>query len=424
MSKACYALVDCNSFYASCEKLFRPDLRDRPVVVLSNNDGCVVARSAEAKALGIGMATPFYQVRDLIKQEQVTVFSSNYALYADISARVMRTLEELAPAVEIYSIDEAFLDLSGIEASRDLVNFGREICQTVNRWVGVPVSVGIAPTKTLAKLANHAAKRYRKTGGVVDLRDKGRQRRLLAITSLKEIWGVGSRLSRRLESMGIRTALQLADSDPRLMRKAFSVVLERTVRELNGEACIALDETPAAKQQIICSRTFGTRVTRFQDLREAISDYASRAAEKLREEQRYTRVVSIYLRTNPHSNRDPQYSNSASVELPLPTADSRDIIAASQKLLHSIYRDGYRYMKAGVVLHDFYEPGVYQGNLFNPGRERPHAQALMQTLDQINHSGHGHLFFAGQGISRGWAMRRAHLSPRYTTSWQDLPVAR
>jgi DNA polymerase V len=424
MSKACYALVDCNSFYASCEKLFRPDLRDRPVVVLSNNDGCVVARSAEARALGIGMATPFYQVHDLINREQVAVFSSNYALYADISARVMRTLEEMAPSVEIYSIDEAFLDLSGIEASRDLVNFGKEILQTVNRWVGVPVSVGIAPTKTLAKLANHAAKRYRKTGGVVDLRDRGRQRRLLAITPLKEIWGVGSRLSRRLESMGIRTALQLADSDPRLMRKAFSIVLERTVRELNGEACIALDEAPAAKQQIICSRTFGTRVTRYQDLREAISDYATRAAEKLREEHRYTRVVSIYLRTNPHSDRDLQYSNSASVALPMPTADSRDIIAASQELLRSIYRDGYRYMKAGVVLHDFFEAGVYQGNLFNPSSERPHARALMKTLDQINHSGHGRLFFAGQGIHRDWAMQRAYLSPRYTTSWQDLPIAR
>jgi len=424
MNTPCYALVDCNSFYTSCEKLFRPDLKNRPVVVLSNNDGCVVARSAEAKKLKIGMAVPLYQVRDLIQREQVTVFSSNYALYADISARVMRTLEEIAPAVEIYSIDEAFLDLSGVETSRNLLDFGQEIRRTVDRWIGVPVSVGIAPTKTLAKLANHAAKRYARTEGVVDLRDPVRQRRLLAITPLKEIWGIGSRLSQRLEAMGIHNALQLANSDPRLMRKAFSVVVERTVRELNGEACIGLDETPAAKQQIICSRSFGTHITQYRDMREAISDYASRAAEKLREEQRYARVVTIYLRTNPHNDRDPQYSNAASVELPLPSNDSRDIIAACQDLLRAVYRDGYRYMKAGVMLNDFYEPGVYQNDLFNPGQERPHAKALMNTLDQINRSGLGRVFFAGQGTHKDWGMQRAHLSPRYTTSWKDLPVVR
>ena len=420
MTPPCFALVDCNSFYASCEKLFRPDLKHRPVVVLSNNDGCVVARSSEAKRLGIRMAVPAYQIQDLIQQKQVSVFSSNYALYADISNRVMTTLEGLAPAVEVYSIDEAFLDLKGLE-SQDMEALGQHIRQTVDRWIGVPVSVGIAPTKTLAKLANHAAKQYTGTHGVVDLRDPARQRRLLDLMPVREVWGIGPRMEKHLERMGIRTAGHLADCDPGVMRRTFSITIERTIRELNGEACIGLDEAPAAKQQIICSRSFSQRITHFQDMREAISSYAIRAAEKLREENRYARSITVFLRTNRFNPREPQYTPSASTELPLPTSDSRDINETALELLRSIYRDGYRYMKAGVMLGDFYEPGVYQQNLFDQGQERPRSKALMTTLDRINHSGLGRLFFASEGIRKDWAMKRAHLSPRYTTSWKDLP---
>jgi DNA polymerase V len=424
MSAPCFALIDCNSFYASCEKLFRPDLARRPVVVLSNNDGCVVACSAEAKALGIKMAVPAYQIKPLLEREQVAVFSSNYALYADISNRVMSTLETLAPAVEVYSIDEAFLDFTGMMTSHDLLEHGYRIRETVNRWVGVPVSVGIAPTKTLAKLANHAAKQYPGTKGVVDLRDPERQRRLMKLMPVREVWGIGRQMEKHLAGMGIRTALQLAKCDPGVMRRSFSVVLERTIRELNGIACIGLEASPEARKQIICSRTFSHRVTVFQELHEAISSYAHRAAEKLREDKRYARIITVFLRTNRFNPREPQHHPSASIELPLPTADSRDINHAALTILSSIYRDDFRYMKAGVMLSDFYEPGVFQQNLFEPGQERPHSKVLMQTLDSINRSGLGRVFFAGEGIRKDWAMKRAHLSPRYTTSWKDLPFVR
>jgi DNA polymerase V len=381
-----------------------------------------VARSPEAKALGIRMAVPAYQIQDLIQKGQVAVFSSNYALYADISNRVMTTLEDLAPAVEVYSIDEAFLDLKGLQA-QDLNAYGQDIRQTIDRWVGVPVSIGIAPTKTLAKLANHAAKQFPRTQGVVDLRDPAWQRRLLDIMPVREVWGIGPRMEKHLEQMGIRTTQELADCDPGVMRRTFSVNIERTIRELNGEACIGLEEEPVAKQQIICSRSFSQRITCLQDMREAISSYAVRAAEKLREENRYARVVTVFLRTNRFNPREPQYTPSASIELPLPSSDSRDINEAALELLQSVYRDGYRYMKAGVMLGEFYEPGVYQQNLFDNGQERPRSKELMTTLDQINRSGLGKLFFASEGIRKDWAMKRAHLSPRYTTSWKELPKA-
>ncbi|XBS70266.1 translesion error-prone DNA polymerase V subunit UmuC [Acerihabitans sp. KWT182] len=279
-----YALVDINSFYASCETVFRPELRGRPIVVLSNNDGCVIARSAAAKQLGINMAEPYFKIREQLARCGVAVFSSNYSLYADMSARVMTLLEEMAPAVEVYSIDEAFLDLTGVGFCTSLEQFGREVRETVLRCTKLTSGVGIAPSKTLAKLANHAAKKWHKTGGVVDLSSPLRQRKLMALTPVEEVWGIGRRLGRKLRAMGIGTALQLADSPPAFIRKNFSVVLERTVRELCGESCLAVEEMPAVKQQIISSRSFGSRISRYQDMREAVCDYAGRAAEKLRSE--------------------------------------------------------------------------------------------------------------------------------------------
>ncbi|MGY6476586.1 translesion error-prone DNA polymerase V subunit UmuC [Vibrio parahaemolyticus] len=416
-----FALVDCNNFYASCEKLFRPDLKDTPVVVLSNNDGCVVARSREAKLLGIKMGVPVFQIKAEMQRHGILAFSSNYALYADLSSRVMRTLEEMAPRVEVYSIDEAFLDLTGIESAISLVEFGQQVRERIGHWIGITVCVGIAPTKTLAKLANHAAKKYPATQGVVDLTNPDRQRRLLALVPVDDVWGVGKRLSKRLNALGIITALDLANASPRAIRDQFSVVLERTVRELNGESCIELEEIPPTKKQIVCSRSFGAKVTHFELLREAVCEYATRATEKLRKEQQQAKVLTVFIRTSPFKDNEPQYSNSASGELLLPSCDTRDFIELANHLLKRIWKDGFRYAKAGVMLSDFYDPGMFQPGLFDDVSTRSNSQQLMSVLDTINQSGAGKVFFAGQGTKKDWSMKREHLSPAYTTRWDQLP---
>ncbi|GHY50506.1 Error-prone, lesion bypass DNA polymerase V [Vibrio cholerae] len=416
-----FALVDCNNFYASCEKLFRPDLKDTPVVVLSNNDGCVVARSREAKSLGIKMGVPVFQIKSEMQRHGILAFSSNYALYADLSSRVMRTLEEMAPRVEVYSIDEAFLDLTGIESAISLVEFGQQVRERIGHWIGITVCVGIAPTKTLAKLANHAAKKYPATQGVVDLTNPDRQRRLLALVPVDDIWGVGRRLSKRLNALGITTALDLANASPRAISDQFSVVLERTVRELNGESCIELEEIPPTKKQIVCSRSFGVKVTQFELLREAVCEYATRATEKLRKEQQQAKVLTVFIRTSPFKDNEPQYSNSASGELLIPSCDTRDFIELASHLLKRIWKDGFRYAKAGVMLSDFYDPGMFQPGLFDDVSTRSNSQQLMSVLDTINQSGAGKVFFAGQGTKKDWSMKREHLSPAYTTRWDQLP---
>ena len=416
-----FALVDCNNFYASCEKLFRPDLKDSPVVVLSNNDGCVVARSREAKLLGIKMGVPVFQIKAEMQRHGILAFSSNYALYADLSSRVMRTLEEMAPRVEVYSIDEAFLDLTGIESALSLVEFGQQVRERIGHWIGITVCVGIAPTKTLAKLANHAAKKYPATQGVVDLTNLDRQRRLLALVPVDDVWGVGKRLSKRLNALGITTALDLANASPRAIRNQFSVVLERTVRELNGESCIELEEIPPTKKQIVCSRSFGAKVTQFELLREAVCEYATRATEKLRKEQQQAKVMTVFIRTSPFKDNEPQYSNSTSGELLIPSCDTRDFIELANHLLKRIWKDGFRYAKAGVMLSDFYDPGMFQPGLFDDVSTRSNSQQLMSVLDTINQSGAGKVFFAGQGTKKDWSMKREHLSPAYTTRWDQLP---
>ena len=416
-----FALVDCNNFYASCEKLFRPDLKDTPVVVLSNNDGCVVARSREAKLLGIKMGVPVFQIKAEMQRHGILAFSSNYALYADLSSRVMRTLEEMAPRVEVYSIDEAFLDLTGIESAISLVEFGQQVRERIGHWIGITVCVGIAPTKTLAKLANHAAKKYPATQGVVDLTNPDRQRRLLALVPVDDVWGVGRRLSKRLNALGITTALDLANASPRAIREQFSVVLERTVRELNGESCIELEEIPPTKKQIVCSRSFGVKVTQFELLREAVCEYATRATEKLRKEQQQAKVLTVFIRPSPFKDNEPQYSNSASGELLIPSCDTRDFIELANHLLKRIWKDGFRYAKAGVMLSDFYDPGMFQPGLFDDVSIRSNSQQLMSVLDTINQSGAGKVFFAGQGTKKDWSMKREHLSPAYTTRWDQLP---
>ncbi|HBQ6081243.1 TPA: Y-family DNA polymerase [Klebsiella pneumoniae subsp. pneumoniae] len=420
-----FALVDVNSFYASCETIFRPDLQGRPVVVLSNNDGCIIARSAEAKKLGIKMGDPYFKCKDYFRQQGVVCFSSNYELYADMSHRVMTTLEEMCPRVEIYSIDEAFCDLTGVRNCRVLEEFGRELKDTVYRNTRLPVGVGIAQTKTLAKLANHAAKTWKATGGVVDLSNVERQRKLMALLPVDEVWGVGRRISKKLEAMGIKTVLQLADTDIRFIRKHFNVVLERTVRELRGEPCLGLEEFAPVKQEIVCSRSFGQRISTYEEMRQAICLYASRAAEKLRGEHQYCRFISAFVKTSPFALNEPYYGKSTSVKLLTPTQDSRDIITAATKCLDAIWRDGHRYQKAGVMLGDFYSQGVAQLNLFDDNAPRQNSEKLMEVLDHLNaKDGRGTLYFAGQGIQSAWQMKREMLSPRYTTRFSDLPVVR
>lgn len=417
-----FALVDVNSFYASCETAFRPDLKGRPVVVLSNNDGCVIARNAEAKTIGVKMGDPYFRQKDLFRRCGVVCFSSNYELYADMSSRVMATLEALSPRCEIYSIDEAFCDLSGVRNCRVLEDFGRELKDAVYQNTGLAVGVGIAQTKTLAKLANHAAKKWQKqTGGVVDLSNLERQRKLMAALPVDEVWGIGRRIGKKLESMGITTVLELADTDIRFIRKHFNVVLERTVRELRGEPCLELEEFAPVKQEIVCSRSFGERITDYDAMRQAICSYASRAAEKLRGEHQYCRFISTFVKTSPFALNEPYYGNSASVKLLTPTQDSRDIIAAATRSLDAIWKDGHRYQKAGVMLGDFFSQGIAQLNLFDDNAPRRGSEKLMEVLDHLNaKEGKGALYFAGQGIQQQWAMKREMLSPRYTTRYSDL----
>ena len=415
-----FALADVNSFYASCETVFRPDLKGRPVVVLSNNDGCVIARSAEAKKLGIKMGDPFFKMRDLFDKHNIVTFSSNYALYADMSSRVMTVLEEMSPAVEVYSIDEAFMNLQGVSNCQNLEEFGREVRAKVLQWTGLTVGVGIAPTKTLAKLANHAAKKWTKTGGVVDLSLLARQRKLMALVEVGDVWGVGRRISKKLNDLGIKTALQLADTPTPLIRKHFNIVLERTVRELRGEPCLELEEFAPTKQQIVCSRSFGDRVTDYELMREAICSHAVRAAEKLRGERQYCRHISAFVKTSPFAVNEVYFGKTAGTKLQIPTQDSRDIVAAATKCLDAIWQDGHRFQKCGVMLGDFYSQGVAQLGLFDEYKPRSNSEQLMAVLDGINHSGKGRVWFAGQGIQKTWEMKRQMLSPAYTTRFSDL----
>ncbi|ECY2633246.1 Y-family DNA polymerase [Salmonella enterica] len=420
-----FALADVNSFYASCEKVFRPDLRNKPVVVLSNNDGCVIARSKEAKRLGIKMGVPWFQLKMTQFPKPVITFSSNYELYASMSNRVMSHLEELAPRVEQYSIDEMFLDVSGIDSCIDFEDFGRQLREHVRNGTGLTIGVGMGPTKTLAKSAQWASKEWPQFGGVLALTtgNPRRTEKLLSLQPVEEIWGVGRRISRKLSTMGITTALQLARANPAFIRKNFNVVLERTVRELNGVSCISLEEAPSPKQQIICSRSFGERVTTYEALRQAICQHAERAAEKLRGERQFCRHIAVFVKTSPFAVNEAYYGNVASEKLLLPTRDTRDIISAAVKALDSIWLDGHRYAKAGVMLNDFTPSGVSQLNLFDEEQPRAQSDELMKVLDRINHSGKGKIWLAGRGIAPEWQMKRDMLSPAYTTRWSDIPVA-
>ena len=428
--KPVFALVDCNNFYASCEKLFDPKLKDRPVVVLSNNDGCVVARSAEVKALGIPMGVPWFQIQAEARRYGIVAFSSNYALYADMSNRVVEVLSDFSPNLEVYSIDESFLDLSGSMRAESLAAYGVEIRQRVADWLGLAVCVGIAPTKTLAKLANHCAKKgLAGADGVCDFTtlNPGALTHLFARIDVGEVWGVGRQIKARLAAMGIQTVRQLRDANAETIRARFSVVLERTVCELRGESCLELQEVVPDKQQIMSSRSFGTLVYERADLEEAVASYIAKAAEKLRAQDSLAGGVQVYIRTNVFKPEVPQYQKGVTVPLPEATADTRVLTQWAIRILRRIYRPGFGYHKAGVMLLDLVPAAKRQLALFDSqgGAGDARSGKLMAVLDDINQRyGRQSLRLAAEGVERSWQMRRGNLSPGYTTSWDGLPVAR
>ena len=457
-----YALVDCNNFYASCERVFAPHLNGRPVVVLSNNDGCVIARSDEAKAVGIPMGAPFHQYEDQLKRHHVAVFSSNYALYGDMSARVMKSLHAFTPDVEVYSIDEAFLGLGGFDP-RILPHHMKEMRDAIKQWTGIPVSVGIAPTKTLAKLANRIAKKYT-SDGVYMMKDTALMTRILGDIKVEDIWGISKRWGARLRQMGISTALQLREASPRQIRQALSVVGERIVHELNGHPCLMLEDVQP-KQAIMSSRSFGMMVTKRVDLEEAIASYTARAAEKLRRQSGRASSLYVFIKTNRFRKQDPQYSNAAMVGFDNPTSDTATLIRAAVNAISGLYRDGYRYHKAGVMLMELTDAHQGPVSLLNPEPERERAlkDKRMAMLDSVNRQmGRGTLFHAAEGIAphirshprrdtsqkfiygsrfgiamsknearstriigiERWRMRSQFKSPSYTTKWCELAMVK
>ena len=417
-----FALIDCNSFYASCEKIFRPDLKDRPVVILSNNDGCVIARSSEAKKMGVSMTQPWYQVKDQYLSKGGVVFSSNYELYADISNRVMNVLSDLCPEIDIYSIDEAFLDLRSFKKNIDLVNFSYDCKRKIREWVGIPVSIGIAPTKTLAKLANKVAKDDPRFDGVVILSEPKIIRHFLRSMPVEKIWGIGKRLTARLENIGVKTAYDLTKIDSRLIGDNFNVVLERTVRELKGQSCITLHDFMEPKKQIMVSRSFGRSIRSKNLLSEAISFHASRAAEKLRYEKQKCRLITTFIRSNRFNTKVKQIYASRSLELIHPTDDTRIIIKSANRILEKIYANGYQYAKAGILLSDFTDSYGYQMSLFDKKRDEKSASKLMETMDYINLMEIAKVGFGNQGYRNTWKMKREIKSQRYTTKIDEIPM--
>lgn len=415
-----FALVDCNNFYVSCERIFEPKLAGRPVVVLSNNDGCVIARSEEAKAVGIRMGQPVFECQGLILRHGVHVYSSNYSLYGDISRRIMDVLSLSCPDVEVYSIDEAFLNLSGIPGSAE--EYCREIRNRVKQWVGVPVSIGIGPTKTLAKAGARIAKKSATAGGVFDT--TGRAEDILPSIDVEDVWGIGRRYTRMLRSRGIITALDLSRVNDEWARKHLTVMGLRTVLELRGTSCIPIEDSVAPARSIVCSRSFGRKVFSLEDLHEAAAAYTARAAEKLRMKKSAASFIEVMLIEFPFNEGFPA-THIASMDIPTATSYTPELMGYAKALLSRIYRKGPAYRKVGVMLAGIAPRGRVQSNLFHESREGPKEFALMDTLDRINARwGRGTLRFAAAGFERPWWMRQARKSPLFTTSWSDLPRVR
>ncbi len=414
------ALVDCNNFYVSCERIFRPDLARVPMVVLSNNDGCVVSRSNEAKALGVKMGQPWFECQPLAQAHGILAMSSNYALYADMSNRVMRILGEFSPNQEVYSIDESFVDLTGTPNLREVSYAMRE---RVRMWTGMPVCAGIGPTKTLAKLANHVAKKHPRSQGVFNYNalTDAQKAALLQRIPVSEVWGVGRKLTQRLLAHGVETVLDLREAHIPSLRAEFGVVMEKTQRELQETPCIQMEEVAADKQQIIASRSFGSMVTELPVLKDALSTFVANACAKLRAQNSQAAVIQVFLQTNRFRKDLPQYSPSLAVPLPQPTHDTLVVNRWADALCERMFREGYQYKKAGVMLSELSPVTHQQGDWLEaspPGHSK-----LMQALDHLNaRYGRGAVKVSTQGAYQGWQMRQERKSPNYTTDWDDVPV--
>jgi DNA polymerase V len=429
-----YALVDGNNFYVSCERVFRPSLIGRPVIVLSNNDGCAIARSNEAKALGITMGMPWFQIQQHLPDSHVIALSANFGLYGDMSNRMMSLAAGLGPDQEIYSIDESFIDVAGI---KDVTQRARRVRERILQWIGIPCGIGIAHTKTLAKLANHVAKTAERKPGsyphelaqVANLAalPPASLEAVLEATELGDVWGIGRRIGEQLRADGLRTALDLAQMDPATARRRWSVTVERTVRELRGQSCIAFEDSPPAKKEIASTRSFGKPISQLRDLVEAVTEFASRAAEKLRRQNGRTAQVMTFVHTSPFRQQDKQYSRSITVPMRRPTADTALIVQAAVRGMQSIYRPGYNMAKAGVHLLDIHDGEVEQCELAL-GDDRTDRSELMTAIDHLNgRYGRGTITVASAGHAgdrRAWVMKQELRTPDYTTCWASMPTAR
>ncbi|GAB3542467.1 Y-family DNA polymerase [Pontibacter brevis] len=418
-----FAIVDCNNFYASCERVFNPSLEGKPVVVLSNNDGCIIARSNEAKALGLQMGQPVFEVKELVERHQVQVFSSNYELYGDMSARVVETLSQFTPHLEVYSIDESFLDL-GDFYNIDLNNYARQIKDTVRQWLGMPVAVGVAPTKTLAKVANRISKKSTKADGVLVLTDERHIEEALRRTEAGDVWGIGHRYSRKLAGFGVHTAWDLRNCTDSFAKKHLTVVGLRTVRELRGEACVELELMPPAKKNICTSRSFGIAITELDEISEALTTHVVRCATKLRKQRSKAGAMTVFAMTSRFGAEGETYSNCRTVCFDTPTDSEPELIRHALKALRQIYRPGFRYRKTGLLLLDIVPNSSVQLSLLDTVDREKHAH-LMQTLDSLRERyGHSSIKYAAQGTEQRWKLRQENISPCYTTRLEDVIKAR
>src|SRR6266536_3480594 len=424
MRKKLFALIDCNNFYVSCGRVFNASIQNKPVIVLSNNDSCVVARSTEVKKLGVKMGQPVFQIAELIKEHNIQVFSSNYSLYADLSARVMKVLSQFSPALETYSIDEAFLDLTSLSID-NLTEFGRTIQDRVLQRIGIPVSVGIAPTKCLTKIANEIVKQDVQYHGVLDLSTLSDQEvdACLATVAIEDVWGIGHKYAHFLSNHGILTAKDLKYADEKWIRRYLTVTGERIVLELRGISCIPLAKEQPPKQQILSSKTFGREITSCEEMREALANYVARAAEKLREQHSLASSLTVFLRTSSFKTNSEQYANSFTLTLPYPTAFTPELIKYALQGLKAIYREGYRYYKAGVSFTKITPEEALQPDLFGEFSLYEHYRQarLMAVVDAINRIyGKDTLILAIQGMTRSWKMKQLKLSSRFTTQWSEI----
>lgn len=420
-----FALVDVNNFYVSCERVFQPKLENKPVVVLSNNDGCAVARSSEVKALGVKMGMPWFKMKDLANQHQIQALSSNYTLYGDMSNRVVSILKELSPHVEVYSIDESFLRIENVaHLYGGPHSMGETIVQRIKQWTGLPVCVGIGKSKTLAKLANHLAKKNPTFKGVCNFSNLPKQEQLhwMAETSVQDIWGVGGQTAKKLNAMNIHTVLDLKQASPQFIRSQLGVVMQRTCNELNGVSCLELEDVAPAKQQILASRSFGKPVTNLEHLGEAVATHIARASEKLRQQQSIAGAIHVFIRTSPF--KDNYYHQGITINLKEPTDDLLTLTKEAIRALKLIYKRGYQYKKAGIMLSLLSEKKTAQQSLFEDVQTKGQSSELMSVLDAINHRfGRESLRTGACGTNKTWAMRSENRSANYTTQWDELPLA-